>query len=513
LIRDATVIAMDAAHRAEPFRADVLVDDGRIGAIGPEIEAPPGVDVLDGRDRLVMPGLVNAHLHSMELPFRGRYDGLPLELWMLLSFPILGLFPLPDRLLYLRTLVVAIESLKNGVTCVLDDISNQDLDGLRTVFDAYDAVGMRATVSGHVMNRLLTASMPFAADVLPAALLDEEAAVPPPTTDAYLEFSREAIRRHHNSTDRLRYAIAPSGPQRCSDELLVSAMELAQQHDTTYHIHVLETKVQAVTGRELYSRTMVEHLDHLGVVQPRTTMAHGIWLTDDDIACIAARGASVAHNPISNQKLGAGIAPFRTLVDTGVNLGLGTDGISSNDSARMFDVMKAAALLHHVATPDYTAWPTAAEVLRAATIGGARSANLHEVAGSLEIGKAADLVVLDLRTVSFTPRNDLGNLLVYSENGASIEYVLVGGEVLVDHGRVTRIDEAAVLEEFRGYMPEFHAQWEQVEELNRRFLPYFHEIHDRCSREAIGFNRYSGDPGQWEIAAEPTASLVDSGLA
>ena len=155
LLRDITVIAMDDEHGSEPFTADVLIDGDRIA----ELAAPgtvarlPGDTVIAGRDRLVTPGLINAHLHSWEALFRGRYDNLPLELWMLLSYPILGLNPLPERLIHLRTLMVAIESLKNGVTCVLDDViesPGQSLEALGTVFDAYEQAGIRANCSGNI---------------------------------------------------------------------------------------------------------------------------------------------------------------------------------------------------------------------------------------------------------------------------------------------------------------------------------------------------------------------------
>jgi cytosine/adenosine deaminase-related metal-dependent hydrolase len=261
---------------------------------------------------------------------------------------------------------------------------------------------------------------------------------------------------------------------------------------------VLETKAQAVTGQEHYQSTLVEYLYKIDALHRRTTLAHGIWLTPGDIDLLADVGASVAHNPISNQKLGAGILPFRQLLDAGVNLGLGTDGICSNDSARMFDVMKAGSLLHHVTSPDHTTWPTASELLHAATVGGARSANLEGTVGSITPGLEADLVVLDLRTVAFTPRNDLRNHLVYCENGASIDYVLVAGKIVVDHGRVMTVNEDALLEEFRGYLPEFLRQWEVVEQLNRRFEPFVQAMHDTCSRQPLGFSRYSGDSRTWE---------------
>lgn len=500
LFRNILVVAMDDEHGSETFRADVLVQHDRITAVGPDVQAPDGATVVDGRDRLLMPGLVNAHVHSWEAFFAGRYDNMPLELWMLLSYPILGLQPLPEHLIKLRTQLVAIESLKGGVTCLLDDViesPGQSLCQLAAVFDGYREAGIRANVSGNIVDRYFTDTIPYAQEMLPAPLLSEVRATPPRSASEYLDFSREALDRFDGMDGLLRYVIAPSGPQRCSDELLVAAAELADEHDTSLHVHVLETKVQAVTGQELYGRTLVRHLADLGVVSDRLTIAHGIWLTGDDITVLGDAGASVAHNAISNQKLGAGIAPFRALLDAGVNVALGSDGLSSNDSARMFDVMKAAALLHKITTPDYSRWPSAHEVLWAGTRGGARSARLRDQVGAIAPGRKADLVLLDMRTVAFTPLNDVRNHLVYCENGASIVSVMVNGVVVVDDGRCTLLDEDAVLAEIREHGPEILARHAEAERANEAFAPYFDAIHRRCCEQPIGINRYADDESAW----------------
>ena len=503
LIKGATIISMDPKRGTEPFAGDILIEDDRITEVGEGIEAP-SARVIDGRDRLVMPGLVNAHVHSWEALFKGRYENLPLELWMLYSYPIFGLEPLPDRLIYLRTMLVGMESLKNGVTCVLDDVlemPGQSLDQLGLVFQAYEEVGIRANCSGHMINKFFTDTIPYANELLPKEIVDQVRAAPPPSTEQYLEFAKEAIARFHGRAGRLRYAIAPSGPQRCTEDLLVAAEELSREHRTTYHIHILETKVQAVTGREFYGKTLIRYMHDIGALSERTTIAHSVWVTDEDIELMAEAGCSVSHNPISNQKLIAGIAPFRKLWDAGITIALGTDGICSNDTPRIFDVMRIAALLHKVTTPDYTQAPTASEIIRAATINGARSAFVHDETGSLEPGKKADLLVLDMRSFNFTPLNDLRKHVVYCENGTSIEKVIVDGEIVVDDGKLTRVDEEALLEELRGYMPEFLAQHAKVEELNRVFEPYFAEIHRRCCAQPIGINRYSGDEREWVAEA------------
>ena len=503
LIKGATIISVDPDRGTEPFSGDILIEDDRIKEIGAGLEAP-GAEVIDGRDRLVMPGLVNAHLHSWEGLFKGRYENLPLELWMLYSYPILGLEPLSDRLIYLRTMLVGMESLKGGVTCVLDDVlemPGQSLDQLGIVFQAYEDLGIRANCSGHIINRVFTDTIPYATEVLPQSLQDEVRKLPVPTTEDFLGFARDAIERFHGRAGRLRYVIAPSGPQRCTEDLLVGAEELSREHGLTYHIHILETKVQAVTGREFYGKTLIRYMHDLGALSERTTIAHSIWVTDEDIELMADAGVSVAHNAISNQKLIAGIAPFRKLWDAGIPVALGTDGISSNDTARIFDVMRIAALLHKVTTPDYTRAPTASEIIRAATLNGARSAYVHDETGSLEPGKKADLLVIDTKTLNFTPLNDIQKHVVYCENGSSLDKVIVNGEVVADRGRLTRVDEDALLDELRELLPEFLARYAKVEELNGQFVPYFAEIHRRCCAQPIGINRYSGDESEWVAEA------------
>jgi 5-methylthioadenosine/S-adenosylhomocysteine deaminase len=500
LIRNATILAMDGAHGSAPFKGDILVERDRIAAIADNVPVPDGAQVIDGTDKLVIPGLVNAHLHSWEAMFKGRYDNMPLELWMLYSYPILGCTPLDARLIYLRTMLVGMESLKNGVTCVVDDIielPGQSMEALAAAFQAYEDLGIRANVSGHIINKAFTDTIPYASEILPKELLERVNKLTPPSTKDYLDFSKEALSRFHDKHGRLRYVIAPSGPQRCTDDLLTAAHELAVKHSATYHIHILETKTQAVTGREFYGKTLIRHMHDVGALSERTTIAHSIWVTDDDIALMGKARCSIAHNPISNQKLGAGIAPFRKLLDAGVNVALGTDGICSNDTARMLDVMHVAAILHKVTSPNYKLWPTAEEVLRAATVGGARSAMIHDQVGSLAVGKKADLVVFDTKSINFTPLNDLRNHLVYCENGTSITTVIVDGEIVVKDGALTRVDETALLEELRSYQPEFQKHHSQVEAINREFEPYFAQIHRRCCEQDVGINRYSSSQSEW----------------
>ena len=468
----------------------------RIAAIGPHLDAPEQAQVIDGRGRLVMPGLVNAHLHSCEALFKGRYDNLPLELWMLFSYPILGTRPLSERLIYLRTMLVAIESLKNGVTTLSDDlfeVPQQTLDQLGAAVQAYDDSGIRATVSGHVIDRNFLDTIPYARETVPQAIQDAVGQLQPPAAAEYIAFAKEAHKRFHGRSGRIRFMLAPSAPQRCSTELMLAVDELARAWRVPFHTHIVETKVQGVTGPVFYGKSLIAHMKDLGILHPGVTIAHSIWVSNDDIDLMGEAGVSIVHNTISNQKLGAGIAPVRRLLSAGVNVALGSDGICSNDTARMFDVLHACALIHKVTTPDYAQWLDASEVLHAGTLAGARSALIGDETGSLEVGKKADMIILNMASVAFTPLNDIRNHLVYCENGSSIEKVIVDGSIVVDGGRLQRVDEAALLEELRALMPEFLAYHAGVEKQNTALVPYFSAIHRRCNAVDIGIQRLATD--------------------
>lgn len=412
----------------------------------------------------------------------------------LYAYPILGAQTLSPRLVYLRTALCAIESLKTGTTCVTDDVyesPNQTPDQLEAVFQAYQDVGLRATISGHVVDRPFLDTIPFTREVVPAHLQAEADALGAADGAGWLAHCRDAFARHHGRAGRLNFMVAPSAPQRCTAGLMAEAMALAEAHDAPFHTHILETKVQAVTGQEFYGETLIAYMQRLGLLRPRTTIAHSVWVTDDDIALMGAAGCSIVHNVLSNQKLGAGVAPVKRMLRAGINVALGSDGLSTSDTTRMFAVMHAAGLIHNVQTPDDDLWLTAEEVLRCATLGGAC---LGAETGSLEVGKAADLLVIDLASVSFTPRNDLANQLVYCETGSSVTQAIVNGEVMARDGRCLRVDEAALFAELRDHMPAFLEAHEKTEVLNRRFAPYFREIHKRCNARDVGAMRLGHEP-------------------
>jgi 5-methylthioadenosine/S-adenosylhomocysteine deaminase len=496
-IKGAEILSLSPENGAKPFIADVLIEDDKITAIGPDLDLSLVDQVIDGRGKLVMPGLINAHMHSPEALYKGRYDNMPLEVWMLYAYPILGAQVLPPRLVYLRTALCAIESLKSGTTCVTDDVyesPHQTPEQLEAVFQAYDDVGLRATISGHVVDRPFLDTIPFARDFVDPALAAQADALGTADKSAWLDHCKYAFDNLHGRSGRLNFMVAPSAPQRCTVELMQEAMALAETYDAPFHTHILETKLQAVTGQEFYGETLIAHMHRHGLLRKRTTIAHSIWVTDADIEMMGDANCSIAHNVISNQKLGAGVAPVQRLLKAGVNVALGTDGVSTSDTTRMFAVMHAAGLIHNVQTPDTDYWLSAAQVLTAATSGGAKSACLGDQTGTVEVGKKADLLVVDLATVPFTPRNDIANHLVYCETGSSITHAIVNGQIMAQNGQCLHVDEAAILAELRAEMPAFLAAHEKTESLNQAFEGAFWKIHQKANATDVGIHRLGQEP-------------------
>ena len=216
LIQGCGILGFDPDHGSTPYRADMRVEGPLIAEIGEGLIPATGETVLDGRGKLVTPGLLNAHLHSQEALFKGRYDNLPLELWMLYPYPILNARLSPE-LIYLRTMLVGMEALRNGVTTVVDDVIElpaQSMEQLDAVFRAYDDLGIRANVSGHIINRPFVDTVPFGRHAVPAEVSAQVDAIKLVTEAEYLDYSTEAFSRFHGRSGRLRYVLAPSGPQR-----------------------------------------------------------------------------------------------------------------------------------------------------------------------------------------------------------------------------------------------------------------------------------------------------------
>ena len=451
-------------------RADVAVAGGRVASVGEGLE---GEKIIDCARFAVVPGAVNAHCHSAENWFRGMWDNLPLEPWMLFSYPVLAAPPQSPREVYVRTLLGGIEMLRSGATCAVDflyELQGFTEESLEAVVRAYRDLGLRALVALAIADRAYHETVVLDERLVDPALIARLEREKPPAWPEWEAFARRAVERFHRPDEGISICPAPSGPQRCTDELLAGTAALADELDLAIHIHVLETRMQALSGQRMYGRTLPAHLDSLGFLSPRVSFEHGIWLTPGDIELVRDRGVTIVHNPVSNLKLGSGICPVPTLLREGVNVALGTDGMCSNDGNDMYGAVKQAALLHKLWEIDYEEWLGANEAWAMATTGGAAAAGDRDGLGRIAPGARADLVLLDLDSIPFTPLNDALRQVVLGSTTLAVRSVLVGGRWVVRDGRLTGVDEAAILAEARELGAEIVARHDEAFDVGRALL-------------------------------------------
>lgn len=470
-------------------RADVAVSGGRIEAVG---EALEGAEVLDCSRLAVVPGMVNAHNHSNENWLRGRFDNLPLEPWMLFSYPALAAPAQTPREIYVRTLLGAMEMVRSGATCVVDflyELAGFTDESLDAVVRAYRDLGLRALVVLGMGDRAYHETVVLDLGLVPRDLLDALEREKPPSWSEWEALARRAVERFHRPDEGISIGLGPSGPQRCTDEMLAGCAALADELDLPIHIHVLETRMQALTGRKAYGSTLPEHLHAIGFLGPRVNFEHGIWLTEHDVELVASSSTGIVHNPISNLKLGSGICPVPVLLESGVNVALGTDGMSSNDGNDMYATLKVAGLLHKLWEIDYQEWLGAREAWQMATAGGAKAAGDPGGLGRIEARRRADLVLLELDSPIFTPLNDPLHHVVFCSTRAAVNSTMVGGRLVLRNGAITGVDEAAILAEARELAPEILGRHDEAFELGERLLPSLRAGWLDALRSNVGINR------------------------
>lgn len=429
-------------------RVDIDISGQHIAAIHPAGVTPTPDDarIIDGARLFAVPGLINGHYHSHENFQKGRFEGLPLELWMNLVRPLTPVPVTPEQV-YLRTMIGAIEALRCGTTTIVDDINpgpGPDIGLIEAAMRAYDDVGIRAYVGPTLFDRPFFRAVPFVEESFPPDLLAELDALQPPPAEALLDMAEELARTRHPRDNRVAFIAAPSAPQRCTDGFLMRVRDLADRHRLPVIIHVHETRLQVVTGQILYGRSMIAHLHGLGFLKPATSIIHGIWVTEDDLDLIADSGASVQHNPISNLKLGSGLAPVRAMLRRGINVSLGSDGCGSIESVDMLRVMAATPLLQTLRAGDASDWITSTEAFAAATQGGARALGRDDL-GVLRVGARADIALYDIHSIALTPLNDPLRQLVFAETGQGLRHLFVDGAQVMDAGRLTGINEADII--------------------------------------------------------------------
>ncbi len=416
LIKDALAVLPEGGSD-KVGRHSIYIEGDKISAIDKEPEGFRADTVIDGKDSLVIPGLINAHTHTYMSMMRNCADDLSFTDWLFNTVN-----PIEDQLTgedaYWGSLLGQIEMIKSGTTTFNDQQMH-----IHNTTRAVKETGMRA-----VIGRGLVGDKADRGDRRLKEALEE-------MEDAAL-------------TDRLSFFLNPHAPYTCGKEYLKMVADVAKEKKLGIHIHLAEGQVESDNMLKDHNCTPTEYVRDAGVFDVPCIAAHCIRVNDSDIQILKDNNVSVVTNPVSNAKLGNGVAPVPGLLKAGVNVCLGSDGAASNNAQNMFREMNLEALIHKAVngTPQCVG---AAEVFRMATINGAKALQLGSITGSIEAGKKADLAILDLNVPSMVPNNNLIAALSYSANGSEVDTVIIDGKVVMEHREMKTVDEERVYHEIR----------------------------------------------------------------
>ncbi|HEY7910390.1 MAG TPA: 5'-deoxyadenosine deaminase [Blastocatellia bacterium] len=422
LIKGATVITLDNQNHI--FEGDVLVERGRITALG----APASVDqhadeVIDARGLFLLPGFVQTHVHLCQTLFRGAADDLALIDWLGKRIWPMEAAHTPQSLYASAQLGVA-ELMRGGTTCAL---TMETVRHTEMVLQVVEESRFRAVVGKCMMDK---------GEDVPEGLREK-------TGDSIAESLRLLEGWHGRANGRIRYAFAPRFAISCTRELLETVARLSRQHGVMVHTHASENlKEIEIVERETGKRN-IEYLSDVGLTSRHVLLAHCIHLDDNELEIMRRTGTHVAHCPSSNLKLGSGFARVCEMIERGISVSLGADGAACNNRLDMFTEMRTAALLQKAlrgpeALPALTA-------LRMATVAGARALGLGDEIGSLEAGKRADMMLLNLNHLHTSPRADPVSTIVYAAGASNVETVVIDGEVVLRERQLTTLNEREVI--------------------------------------------------------------------
>ncbi|MBS3732734.1 MAG: amidohydrolase [Desulfobacterales bacterium] len=418
LIVNGTLVTMDEADTVIENGA-VAVSGDAIGSVGPAdtVDVKSAARIIDADGGIIMPGLVNTHTHAAMTCFRGLADDMELMTW-LNDY----IFPAEARLdhdkVYTGALLACAEMALSGTTCFSDMYLFEG-----AVAEAASHAGMRAVV-GEV-------------------LYDFDSPNYGPIEKGF-EYTEDLIHQWQNDP-LITIAVEPHSPYLCAPQLLQRASAISQQYGIPIIVHVAETRAEAETMKNRYNLSPVAHLADIGVLSPRLVTCHCVAVNKEDIELLRAHDVKVSHNPESNMKLASGIAPVPDMLSSGVCVGLGTDGPTSNNNLDMFMEMDAAAKIHKARSLDPTVMD-ARSVLRMATIDAARTLGLDHEIGSLEPGKKADIILIDTKKPHLTPMYNVYSHLVYAVSGHDVHATIINGVPVVTEGRMTTFDTDRVMD-------------------------------------------------------------------
>lgn len=419
LVIGGTVVTGNASHDvftpgAIAIDGTTIVDVGTVEALDARYA---GAERLEVRDDIILPGLINTHTHAPMVMYRGLADDLALMDWLQkYIFPAEAKTVSPE-FVRVGTRLAVLEMIESGTTTYADMYYFEE-----EIAKATKEAGLRAVLGQTIIQ------FPVADARTPSEGLAR--------TEAFIKAFRD--------DDLIVPAVAPHSMYTLDQASLTASVALARRYGVPVLIHLAETEDEVKIAREQHNATPVGFLESIGFFGPRTLAAHGVWVTDEDMAILARRRVGVSHNPESNMKLASGSAPVTTYLEANVALGLGTDGAASNNDLDMFEAMRQAGFLAKLTTRDPTAVP-ARTALDMATIGGARALGMDALIGSIEKGKRADIITVSTSSARHTPLYDAVSHLVYTTRGDDVRTTIVNGQVLMRDRRVLTLDKASVI--------------------------------------------------------------------
>jgi 5-methylthioadenosine/S-adenosylhomocysteine deaminase len=411
-------------------RGSVVIEGDKVVSVGREVKVRADT-VIDARGKAVLPGLINGHTHLSMTLLRGVADDMELDSWLKTK-----IWPIEKNLraedCYVGALLGCLEMIKSGTTCFADQYFFME-----DVARAVEKAGIRGVLSYGIIEQGDSKKR-----------------------KSEIRTGENLVKTCHGKANgRILTMFGPHAPYTCSPECLAQVKELAKKYKVGIHTHIAESKWEVGEIIKKYGKRPVEHLDAIGFLGPEVLAAHCVQLTEQEIRILHDRGVKPVHNPVSNMKIACGVSPVPEMLAAGIPVALGTDGAASNNALDMFTEMKFAALLNKVDKFDSTVMP-AQSVLEMATVNGARALGLGENLGSLEVGKKADLILVDLRKPHLTPLSNVISHLVYSATGSDVDTVIVDGKVVMQGRRVLTLEEDKVLEEAQRVAGDLLAQKE-----------------------------------------------------
>jgi len=418
LIHSCIILPIDRKEIIE--NGALAIKDGKIAFVGKSAAATniKAEKEINAKGKVAMPGLINGHTHLPMTLFRGIAEDQPLNTWLRKT-----IWPLEAKLkaedVYAGALLGCLEMIKSGTTCFADMYFHEDI-----VAKAVEKSGLRGVLAQGIIEseHKLLGAITFRKSV---------------------NFAKKF---HGYANGRVRTMLGPHAAYSCSSNLLRKVKKKSAELNVGVQIHLAESKAMFKEFEKKHGLCEIEFLDKIGFLNERVLAAHCIDLSEEDMHILSKRGVNVVHVPVANMKLGEGAAKVKDLMDLGVNVCLGTDGPASNNTFDMFETMKIAALLQKHTYRDPTVLP-AYEVLKMATINSAKALGLAKEIGSIEVGKKADLILVDLSKPHLKPLHDIYASLVYAVHGNDVDTVIIDGKVLMENRQVKSLDEHIIVEE------------------------------------------------------------------